>query len=489
MAEQNDRSRRSRHAHSASRSRRSPRDISRLAPSAASDPTVRQTDRLHQRSTKNVSPAARARRRKRLTITILSLVAVLVLGGAAGGYAYVRAIGNKINSVFANDIELQKALGAGQKATPPGDPFYIALMGSDTRVGQTQQRSDTLIVARVDPKNKKVSMISIPRDSRVAIPGNGTTKINAAAVYGGPTLVIKTLKEITGLPITHFVNINFGGFRQVVDAIGGVWIDVPFDIYDTQASAYGVKYATIKKGYQKLDGKHALTFVRTRHTMADSDYGRMRNQQAFIKALASQALSLSNVFNATQIIDAIASNLDTDMTPAQLADLVLQFKGMKSGGIDSATAPSAPKYMDGVSYVILDEPKLETMIGRMKQGLSLEATTTPSGGSTTPTVTVKPVDVKLTIRNGAGVSGLGQQCTDFFKSKGFPISETGNMNQYVYGRTLIVYQKDHEADANFVRETLGFGDVLPSAGMYTFKTNVMVVIGKDWKNPATGSVK
>jgi hypothetical protein len=106
-----------------------------------------------------------------------------------------------------------------------------------------------------------------------------------------------------------------------------------------------------------------------------------------------------------------------------------------------------------------------------------------------PTTTVKPGDVKLTVRNGAGVSGLGKQCTDFFASKGFTVSETGNMAQYVYGRTLIVYQKGYETQANFVRETLGFGDVLPSAGMYTFKTNVMVVIGKDWKNPATGSVK
>jgi len=216
----------------------------------------------------------------------------------------------------------------------------------------------------------------------------------------------------------------------------------------------------------------------------------MRNQQTFIKALGKQALSLSNVFNASSIIDAVAANLDTDLSPAQLADLVLQFKGMKDGGIDTATAPSAPKYVDGVSYVILDDAKLHAMIDRMKKGLPLEVKTgTGTNGSTTPTVTIKPSEVKLTIRNGAGVSGLGKQCSDFFIAKKFTVKETGNMSQYVYGRTLIVYQKGNEAKANFVRETLGFGDVLPSAGMYTFETPVMVVIGKDWKNPATGSVK
>jgi len=443
---------------------------------------VRQTARLRSRSQKDLAPGARKRRRRRAWMIAGIVVAVLALGLTAAIALKVVDVGKKINAVFFSDPALQQEL-ASQKPSAPGAPFYMVLMGSDTRPGQSQQRSDTLIVARIDPQNKKIAMISIPRDSRVAIPGKWTTKINAAAVYGGPALVIKTVKQLTGLPITHFVNLNFNGFRDVVDAIGGVWIDVPFRIYDTQASAYGPAYATIEKGYQKLDGKLALTFVRTRHTMADSDYGRMRNQQAFIKALASQALSLSNVFNASAIVDAVASNLDTDMTPLQLADLVLQFKGMKPGDLDSATAPSAPKYIGGVSYVIPNDPEFKTMIDRMKQGLPL----VPGSGSstTTPTVTVKPADVKLTIRNGAGVSGLGKQCTDFFTSKGFTVTETGNMNQYVYGRTLIVYQKGYETQANFVRETLGFGDVLPSAGMYTFQTPVMVVIGKDWKNPTT----
>ena len=479
MPDASDRPRRSAR-HSRSAASRTPREIKHLDPSASRDPVVRQTARLHARAQKDLSLGARKRRRRRAWTIAAIVVAVLAIGLTTAVALKVVDVGNKINAVFFSDPALQQEL-AGQKASAPGEPFYMVLMGSDTRPGQTQQRSDTLIVARVDPQNKKIAMISIPRDSRVAIPGKWTTKINAAAVYGGPALVIKTVKEITGLPITHFVNLNFNGFRDVVDAIGGVWIDVPFRIYDTLASAYGPAYATIEKGYQKLDGKHALTFVRTRHTMADSDYGRMRNQQAFIKALASQALSLSNVFNASQIVDAVASNLDTDMTPLQLADLVLQFKGMKPEDLDSATAPSAPKYINGVSYVILDDANFKAMIDRMKQGLPLDPTKT----STATTVTVKPVDVKLTVRNGAGVSGLGQQCTDFFTSKGFTVSETGNMNQYVYGRTLIVYQKGYETQANFVRETLGFGDVLPSAGMYTFKTNVMVVIGKDWKNPAT----
>lgn len=472
---------------STSRSR-TPRDISRLGPVTTSHETIRQTHRRRARADKVVNPAAIRRRRKRLAITVAVIAGVLILGSIVGAFAYIHSIGNKINAVTNSDPELAKLLQQAQSSTP-GEPFFMVIMGSDTRPGESQQRSDSLMVARVDPQGKKVQLISIPRDSKVEIPGHGTTKINAAAVYGGPSLVIQTVKQLTGLPISHYVNVNFAGFRDVVDAMGGVWIDVPQDIYDTQASAFGKKYATLKKGYQKLDGAHALTFARTRHYFATGDFQRMKNQQALIKALASQALSLSNVFNATSIINAVASNLDTDMTPAQMADLVMQFKGMKSSAIDSANAPGAAKYVNGISYVVLDTTKFPEMITRMKKGEPLDPAAAGPAGSSAETSTVKPGDFQITVRNGAGVSGLGKQCSDFLISKGFKVSDTGNMTQYVYGRTLVVYQKGHEEQANFTREMLGFGDVIPSAGMYAFKTPVMIVIGKDWRDPAAQTTR
>lgn len=409
---------------------------------------------------------------------------VAILGTAVGGYAYIRSISAKFNQAVLTDPNIAAAL-APADAVKPGEPFYMVIMGSDTRKGEPQQRSDTLIVARVDPQKKKVQMISIPRDSRVAIPGAGTTKINAAAFYGGPALTIKTVKQLTGLPIAHFVNIDFLGFVDIVDAMGGVWIDVPAKIYDRDASAFGARFATIPKGHQKLTGRFALTYARARHSFADGDFTRMRNQQTLIKALAKQALTMSNVFKAPAIIDAVATHLDTDLTPEQMANLVLAFKGMGADSIESANAPGSPKYIDGEAFVVLDEPKLDAMIARMRKGQPLVPTDPGDDRSKPATNTVKPSQVPLDIRNGAGVSGLAKQCSDFFIAKGFKISDTGNMNQFVYGRTLIVYQKGKEAQANFVRETLGFGDVIPSAGMYSFKTPVMVVIGKDWKNPNT----
>jgi LCP family protein required for cell wall assembly len=472
---------------SRSQSSRRPRQIESIGPASTTSESPKQAVRRRQQSSRILDPKARRLRRRRIALTVLGVVIVAVLAAAVGGYAYVRSLGNKLNGAFLSDPALAGEL-APASTVKAGAPFYMVLMGSDTRKGESQQRSDTLIVARVDPRKKKVEMISIARDSRVAIPGYGTTKINAAAAYGGPALVIKTVKQLTGLPIAHYINIDFFGFRDIVDAMGGVWVNVPQKIYDRDASAYGAKYATIQKGYQKLSGKYALTYVRSRHAFAAGDFARMNNQQTFIKAIAKQALTLSNVFNAPAIINAVASHMDTDLSPEQLANLVVEFKGMAADGIDSATAPGVPQYIGGLSYVVLDNSGLNAMVARMRNGQPL----TPkgsSGTSKTATATVKPADVPLAIRNGAGVSGLAKQCSDFFTGKGFKISESGNMNQFVYGRTLIVYQKGKVAQANFVRETLGFGDVIPSAGMYTFKTSVMVVIGKDWKNPAATTAR
>jgi hypothetical protein len=176
------------------------------------------------------------------------------------------------------------------------------------------------------------------------------------------------------------------------------------------------------------------------------------------------------------------------MSPAQLADLALEFKGMGSNGIDAATAPSYSQTIGGVSYVIIDMPAFDQMLERMQEGLPLVPKTAASS-STTPSAIISPSSFKVTVRNGAGVSGLGKQCADFLTSKGFKVTSTGNMNQYVYGQTLIVYQAGDQAQAEFTRDTLGFGNVIPSAGMYSFPTQVMVVIGKDWKDPATSTAQ
>jgi LCP family protein required for cell wall assembly len=423
------------------------------------------------------------RRRRRLTVSIVVLVAILAIG-AASAFAYVRGLETRINRVTLEDPELAGILQ--ENVEPPGDPFYILLMGSDRRPGEKWARSDTLIVARVDPKARKVQMISIPRDTRVMIPGRHLDKINAAASWGGPKLAIQTVKQFTGLPISHYLSIDFKGFAAVIDAIGGVWFDVKERIHDPDAPAWSRKNAVVEKGYQKLDGFHSLVLVRSRHQYADGDFSRMRNQQAFLKALAQQSLAFKNVFSAAAIIQAVSNNLDTDMTSSELIALVRQFKGLKDGDIEAVTMPGSTAFIDGLSYVVADESRMDAILDRMRKGLPLDSKRSAATSSTvSPAATMKPADVTLTVRNGAGVSGLAQAGAGLFTRAGFRVTETGNMNQFVYSRSMVVFPKGREAEASLVRETLGYGDVVPAAGMYTFKTDILVVIGKDWRDPTT----
>lgn len=437
-----------------------------------------------------VDPRIKRKRRQRLTITILVGLVMLLAGGGVAAWAYVRNIEAKINPVWNADPTAQKVLDPPKA---PGEPFYMLLMGDDRRPGEKRARSDTLILARVDPKAKKIQLISIPRDSRVKIPGySAPQKINAAAAWGGPELTIKTVKALTGLPISHFLTVDFDGLRGVVDALGGVWVDVPVKIDDNKPPTnWGRKTKVIQKGYQKLDGWHALTFVRTRHQFADGDFSRIKNQQIFLKALVKQGLSLNGFFNAGSIINTVSNNIHTDFKLGELADLVTQFRGMKEGDLEAVTIPSTTDFIDGTSFVVIKDAEFDKMIARMKKGEPLDPKAQAAGGSKTTTSTptgspapaMPPSEITLTVKNGAGVSGLAKTAAKVFTDAGYPVKETGNMSQFVYGKTLIVYKTGTDKQAAIVRDTLGYGDVVAAAGLYKFNTDILVVVGKDWKSP------
>jgi LCP family protein required for cell wall assembly len=451
----------------------------------------RQRDAAMPRSLQN---ARRTHFWRRFAV-VATVVAVLLLGGTAFAvYQYATGVNNEMTAQFKRigGGQLQKSLTPQRK---PSEPFYILLLGADTRVGETMARSDSLILARVDPVRKHIALISIPRDTKADIPGYKTQKINAAMQLGGPKLVIETVKQLTGLPITHYVQVNFWGFKDMVDAIGGVYVAVPERINDIKAANHDETAMLVEKGYQKLDGKHALTFVRSRDYAA-GDYVRMKNQQAFIKALMKQTLQVKNVFSISSITQAMLHNVVTDMNLQQVLALVNDFKDMNPAAVESATMPSTPKYIDKVAYVILDDAGMQEMIGRLAAGKPLTGAATPTvdpagltaAPGTTADGAVKPSAVSVAVRNGAGLKGVASAAQERLLKAGFKVPETGNAQRFVYPQTLIIYN-DNLPAAEAVQQALaGTGRVVKSRGMYMFKTDVLVVVGKDWpKSTAVGS--
>lgn len=425
--------------------------------------------------------AERDRRRKRnkRVAAIVGLSALgLLLVAAVTVIAFILHIGGKITY---QDEKIAAAL-TGVK---PQEPYNVLVLGGDKRPGDTKYRTDTMLLVHVDPKAKQIWMLSIPRDTRVNIPGHGTAKINAANFYGGPALAIETVSEFTGLPVHHYLEVEFDGFKQAVDAMGGVWVDVPQEIDDRKAATASKDFraAHIDAGYQLLDGEHALTFVRSRK-FADADFTRMKNQQIFFKALADQIAKPGNLSKIPQIITKVAPYIRTDM---KLMDLIRTAQSLQSAGSKNVyTATVLGEWKS--PYVWPDEDVLEQLVDAMKEGRPFESgdasgTPVPSDGSGSgegDTSSKDPADVTITVRNGAGIAGCAKQASAILKTHGFTVGEVGNTNQFVYDDTLVVYKSDRDAAEDVSAALMPGTKIVESRGMYAFDSEILVVVGKDW---------
>lgn len=392
---------------------------------------------------------------------------------AVAGVFYVRNINGKMQQNFKTD-EKADAVLAKPKEQERDAPFYMLLMGVDSREIGEASRSDTLMIVRVDPQQQRVTLVSIPRDTRVTIPGHGKTKINAAHAFGGPALVIETVSEITGLPISHYAEVDFKGFKDVVDALGGITVTVPEDIYDMKAANHVESAAKLEAGTQKLDGAHALTFVRSR-AFPRGDLQRIENQQTFLKAVLKEALKPANVLRLPSTVSAMADSMTTDLSVGDLLSIANQMKGMNADALEAVTMPGEPQMIGGGSYVVMDDEAFAAMIERVKNGQPAEVVEAADG-------TAEPYQIKVTVKNGSGISGVAADAARRLRNLDFQVGEIGNMNQMVYDETLIVYKKNKDR-ATLVADALGRGKVVSSRGMYSFDTDVLVVVGKDWGPP------
>jgi len=447
--------------------------IERLEPASTSGETPAQHNKRRERPDLG-ERQRKTKRRKRVALGCLSMFLIFLALAAVAGVFYVRNINNKMQQSFKTDTEAEKVLEKPEEEKRDA-PFYMLLMGVDSREIGEASRSDTLMLVRVDPELQRVTLVSIPRDTRVTIPGHGKTKINAAHAYGGPALVIETVSDITGLPISHYAEVDFKGFKDVVDALGGITVTVPEDIYDMKAANHVESAAKLEAGTQKLDGAHALTFVRSR-AFPRGDLQRIENQQTFLKAVLKEALKPANVLRLPSTVSAMADSMTTDLSVGDLLSIANQMKGMNADALEAVTMPGEPQMIGGGSYVVMDEEAFAAMIERVKNGQPAEV------ADDSTTTSAEPYQIKVTVKNGSGISGVASDAARRLRNMDFQVGEIGNMNQMVYDETLIVYKKNKDR-ATLVSEALDKGKVVSSRGMYSFDTDVLVVVGKDWGPP------
>lgn len=221
----------------------------------------------------------------------------------------------------------------------------------------TGNRSDVLMVLHISEDGEQAQVISIPRDSYVPVEGHGSTKINAAFSYGGPSLLVQTVEQYTGLYIDHVAVVDFQGFRGITEAIGGVMVYVPEAIADPRTGQ-----VVWPKGWQRLEGESALAYVRTRYGLPRGDFDRVQRHQNFLRAVMarSQEMSvLANPVSLTRLIDEVSSNLavDSDFSTTTMFDLATQALQWRMSDVQYATVPLAGQgtaMIDGASVVTLD---------------------------------------------------------------------------------------------------------------------------------------
>ena len=236
------------------------------------------------------------------------------------------------------------------------DKATFMIMGVDERTDDVG-RSDTLMVVTIDPAKNEAALLSIPRDTRVAIPRRGYDKINAAYAYGGEELTQATVEDFLGIRIDHYIIINTHAFQKIVDAIGGIDIDVEKRMYyEDPWDDDGGLIIDLRPGMQHMDGKTAVTYVRYRDE--EGDIGRVRRQQKFMKACVDAVTTPAIIPRLPGIISGVLDSVRTDLSLRQILEFLGTLKEAQVHGLRTEMVPGRPLYINEVSYWIPDMSEL-----------------------------------------------------------------------------------------------------------------------------------
>lgn len=285
--------------------------------------------------------------------------------GAAGFYLDAK--------ISASNTEIQierEKLNLDSKSGPSNEQVVnVLLLGVDSldQDKTKKSRTDTIMLLSFDKKENKATLISIPRDSMVKIRGrSGFDKVNHAHAYGGVELSIKTIKDLLGVPINHYVKVDYKALFKTVDDLGGVEIDVPRNMKYDDPYADPPLHINLKKGRQVLNGQKSMEFLRFRKGYSNQDIGRIDAQQNFLKALIKKALSPSSVTKVPDYITTMHMYVDTDMKITDMIDLALSAKDINPDEIEKITLKGRAKMINNVSYYDLDKEYIESLQEKLK---------------------------------------------------------------------------------------------------------------------------
>ena len=449
---------------------------------------------------------------RRLLVGVNVVVAACLIG-AVSAYGYVQW---RLDQIHREKI-------AGLTSINGGKPFTLLLVGSDSRAalakntdnqqfggtaGAGGQRSDTIILARIAPEARQIMLLSIPRDLWVNIPGAGMSRINSA-FDSGASLLVQTIQSDLGIPINHYVEINFDTFRDITDAVGGVSVYFPTPAKD----AFSLLNVT-QPGCIALSGDQALGYVRSRHYQylqngywhfeAESDLARIKRQQQFIRKMVKKAESKFTDLGALNgVIGGITKNLtvDSGFSNNLLINLAKDFHGIDPSSLQTLTLPNYGYMTAGGADVLgLQQPQAAQTIAAFNSfGNNLPAASDHSSSPKTttpktvppvkaPSVTVPPASVSVEVANGDGVVGQAGQMNTFLTGDGYRVHTNVISPTTGLATTQVRYAPDSKTAAQQIAAVIPGGATMVSDSNLTLSPyNVEVVTGSTYTTANGGT--
>jgi LCP family protein required for cell wall assembly len=364
------------------------------------------------------------------------------------------------------------------------DRVNILLLGIDKRDDEPIEgtRSDTMMLASIDPVSKSAALVSLPRDMWVSIPGctaasgciGGMQRINVAHAAGGPELAVQTVTRDFGIPIQYYARVDFRGFQQMVDAVGGVIIDVDFPVKDDEYPTpdYGYQRIYFGPGPQLMDGASALEYARSRH--GQNDFARAGRQQKVIVSVRNRVLQMNMLSRAPELIGIAQNSVSTNLSPVQmlaLAKLVSQIdKDRISNLVIDVNYVRPFVGADGADLLDPDIPAIKRAINKVEQSAAHPE-----------------LRARVEVLNGSGTAGLGQRAADFLTAQGFNVVRIAAAERSDYPSSLVqVLGVDPNGSAHALADALRMPETAISSSPTAGATaDIRIVVGRDFRVPAS----
>jgi LCP family protein required for cell wall assembly len=416
----------------------------------------------------------RRSRVRKVLLTVLLAANLVVFGAIAVVWFAANRVASAVPTIPASDLDL------AQEPAALSEPRTFLLIGSDSREGLDDltnfgavggRRADVVILAQVVPREGRLQLLSLPRDLRVTWEG-AFDKINATFAYGGAAGIVETVQRHTGLPVHHYIQVDFAGFAGIVDAIGGIEMTFPFPARDLKSGL------DVAAGTQTLDGSEAISLARSRRyeefregawvSVDANDIGRTRRQQDLLLAMITQIEPPGSIGGFESLLDALGGFVVTDagLDAEDILQLAWELRGVDASTIDSVTLPVRGVSEGGASYVTELEPQASNVLAAFTAGTPLEEAATV---------------LKVEVENGNGRPGAASGMSEVLSGLGYEVVASIDSGRFDYSTTLVIARPSELDAAAALVDALGYGAAV--SGRIPAGADLVVIVGADAPAP------